>query len=303
VATEPAIRTTGLTKDYGEGRGVFDLDLAVEAGEIYGYLGPNGAGKTTTIRLLLDLIRPTRGAARLLGLDSRKRSVDVRRLAGYVPGDLALYENLAAGELLGYFARLRGLSRLGDAPQLAERFDLDLQRPIRDLSKGNRQKVGLVQALMHRPSVLILDEPTSGLDPLVQAQVHEVLRESTARGVAVLLSSHVLAEVERIADRVGIIRGGRLILVEQITTLKARALRHLELQFAAPVPLDVFRELPGVRHVAAEGAWVRLEVTGSVDAAVKAAARFEVVDVTSHEPDLEEIFLELYRGEENEGAP
>lgn len=300
--TEPAILTAGLTKDYGDGRGIFDLDLTVEPGEVLGYLGPNGAGKTTTIRLLLDLIRPTRGSARLLGLDSRARSVDVRRQTGYVPGELTLYENLTARELLAFFAHLRGLSDLGDAPRLAERFDLDLRRSIRDLSKGNRQKVGLIQALMHRPALLILDEPTSGLDPLVQAQVHETLREATARGSAILFSSHVLAEVECIADRVGIVRAGRLIVVEQVSALKARALRRLELQFASPVPAEAFRELPGVRSVDSEGAWIRLEVAGSVDAVIKAAARYEVLDVKAHEPRLEEIFLDLYRGEERRGA-
>jgi ABC-2 type transport system ATP-binding protein len=290
-----AIRAEGLTKDYGRGHGVFDLDLAVREGEIFGYLGPNGAGKTTTIRLLLDLIRPTRGRAELLGLDVRRDSVELRRRLGYVPGDLSLYDGLTGRELVNYFASLRGGAGRREADALAARLELDLARQIRQLSKGNRQKVGLVQALMHRPDLLVLDEPTAGLDPLAQEAVHELLREAAADGRTVFLSSHLLAEVERIAHRVGILREGRLVVVEEVGALKARAVRHLEFQFAGPVPDSAFAGLPGVRSARADGAWVRLEVEGEVDAAVKAAAAYEVVNVTSHEPDLEEIFLAYYR--------
>ncbi len=290
-----AIESAGLTKDYGGGRGVFDLDLAVRRGEVFGYLGPNGAGKTTTIRLLLDLIRPTRGRAEVLGLDPRTASVEIRRRLGYVPGELALYERLTARDLFTYFGSLRGGVDRKGVEVLARRLDLDLGRRIRDLSHGNKQKVGLVQAFMHRPELLVLDEPTSGLDPLVQQEFHRLLLEVAEEGRTVFLSSHVLHEVEHIADRVGIIREGRLVVVEGVGALKAKAVRRLELQLARPAPADAFHGLPGVRGVEVEGATVRLEVTGSVDAVIKRAAELEVLDVTSHEPDLEEIFLAYYR--------
>ena len=290
-----AIESAGLTKDYGGGRGVFDLDLAVRRGEVFGYLGPNGAGKTTTIRLLLDLIRPTRGRAEVLGLDTRTASLEIRRRLGYVPGELALYERLTARDLFTYFGSLRGGVDRKGVEVLARCLDLDLDRRIRDLSHGNKQKVGLVQAFMHRPELLVLDEPTSGLDPLVQQEFHRLLLEVAEEGRTVFLSSHVLHEVEHIADRVGIIREGRLDVVEGVGALKAKAVRRLELQLARPAPAYAFRGLPGVRGVEVEGATVRLEVTGSVDAVIKRAAEFEVLDVTSHEPDLDEIFLAYYR--------
>lgn len=298
-----AVETRGLTKDYGAGRGVFGLDLAIRPGEIFGYLGPNGAGKTTTLRLLLDLIRPSGGSARVLGLDSRRDGIAIRRQTGYVPGDLVLYERLTGRELLSYFAGLRHLPGIGSGEQLAAQLDLDLDRPIRELSKGNRQKVGLAQALMHAPRLLVLDEPTSGLDPIMQARVHTILREAARAGTAVLLSSHVLAEVERVADRVGLIRSGRLILAEGIDALKRHAVRRIEIRFAVPAPVGVFSELPGVRSARSQGERLELEVSGSLDAVVKAAAAFEVLELESREPGLEEIFLGLYRESGGDGGP
>jgi ABC-2 type transport system ATP-binding protein len=298
----PAIQAEGLTKSYGSSRGVVDLTFEVERGEVFGYLGPNGAGKTTTIRLLLDLIRPTRGRAVVLGLDARRDSVEVRRHVGYVPGELALYPRLTGREHLSFYASLRGGVDPRAVNDLIERLDLDLDRPVADLSKGNRQKVALVQALMHRPDLLVLDEPTSGIDPLVQQEFYRLVRERTAAGGTVLLSSHVLSEVEHVADRVAIVREGRLVVVEDVAGLKARAVRRLVVHFAAPVAAEPFASLPGVRSVEADGTGLRFEVEGSLDTLVKAIAAHEVVDIVSHEPDLEEIFLSYYREGERGAA-
>lgn len=295
-----SVRTTGLTKIYARHQeGIVDLDLEVRPGEVFGFLGPNGAGKTTTLRLLLDLIRPTRGRAEVLGRDPRRDGVQVRRRVGYLPGDLALYENLTGGELLHYLAHLRGMPDRVYAGELAERLDLDLTRHIHDLSRGNKQKVGVVQALMHRPELVILDEPTSGLDPLVQQEFHLLVREAAGEGRTVLLSSHVMSEVERMADRVAILRSGRLAVVEEVAALKARALRRLELDFAGPVPRSAFAGVPGLRDLDVSGSTVRCGLTGAVGPLMRVATRFELLNVTSHEPDLEEIFLDYVRGVEH----
>ncbi|MDA0988000.1 MAG: ABC transporter ATP-binding protein [Chloroflexi bacterium] len=292
--TNRVIHTENLTKFYGKHRGLIDLNFEVRAGEVVGYLGPNGSGKSTTIRLLLDFIRPTKGRAEVFGMDVRAYSVDIRRRVGYLPGELVLYENLTGREMLVHLASLRGGVDWKYAEALAERLELDLSRSIKTLSKGNKQKVGLVQAFMHQPELLLLDEPTSGLDPLMQQEFYLMAREATAEGRTVFLSSHVLAEVERIADRVGIIREGKLVLEEEVATLKAKALRQLEMHFATSVPAEAFTGLPGVRDIRVENGIVHCTIEGSVDALVKAAAQFEVVNITSHEPDLEEIFLAYY---------
>lgn len=294
-------QTSALTKFYGKHRGVLDLNLEVRQGEIFGYLGPNGAGKTTTIRLLLDFIRPSGGRATLWGLDAHRESQAIRRRVGYLPGELALYDRLTGQELLRYLANLRGGVTWSYVEALARRLECDLSRPIRTLSRGNKQKLGLLQALMHRPELLILDEPTSGLDPLMQQEFYRLLAEVRAEGRTVFLSSHNLPEVERICDRVGIIREGRLIAVEEVAALKARALRRLELHFAAPVPEAAFARLEGVRDVRVEGTTLHCTISGRVDAVIKAAAQFEVVNIVSHEPGLEEIFLAYYTPEKASG--
>ena len=290
-----------LSKTYGSDRGVVELDFEVEAGEVFGYLGPNGAGKTTTIRLMLDLIRPSSGRVRLFGLDARREGPHARARVGYLPGDLRLYERLTPREHLRYFASLRGMRDLGDGEQLAERLDLELDRPIKALSKGNRQKVGLVQALMHRPALAVFDEPTSGLDPLVQQVVYELVRETTADGRTVFVSSHVLSEVQHIADRVALIRDGRLELVDTVETLRQRALTRVEVTFGETPPAGTFDAVQGVREVGRNGRVVHLTLEGSADPLVKALARYEVHGLDSHEADLEDVFLELYRG--TPGAP
>ena len=296
------IQLDGLTKHYGPARGIVDVDLEVNEGEVFGFLGPNGAGKTTTIRLVLDLIRPSSGTARVFSLDARRDATLIHARTGYMPGELALYNGLTGAEMLRFAANLRGGVDWGYVEGLAERLDCDLSRPIGTLSTGNKHKVGLIHALMHRPELLILDEPTSGLDPIVQAEFHRVLDEVRAEGRTVFLSSHILPEVESVCDRVGIIREGRLVTVLQVEALKESALNDLEFHFAAEVSADEFASLPGVREVTVEGTVVRCTVVGSVDAVVKAAARHEVLDVISHERDLEQVFLAYYTGESDDAA-
>jgi ABC-2 type transport system ATP-binding protein len=289
-----AIVLDRLTKLYGRERGVIDLSFAVAQGEIFGYLGPNGAGKTTTIRTLLDLIRPTSGSVRALGLDAQREGVELRRRVGYLPGELALYQKLTARELLSYLGRLRGRVDAEQIRSLADRFELPLDRPIRDLSRGNKQKVGIVQAFAHRPELLVLDEPTSGLDPLMQQTFTELLRETAADGRTVFLSSHVLSEVQHVAHRVAIIRDGRLVAIEDVAALHERAVRHLVVRFASPPPAGAFADVPGVRETSRNGTELALVAEGALDPLVKALARYDVVDLVSREPDLEEVFLAYY---------
>jgi ABC-2 type transport system ATP-binding protein len=295
VATDSAIRTRGLTKDFGGGNGLFDLDLDVERGEIFGFLGPNGAGKSTTMRLLLDLIRPTAGSATVLGHDTRTDSLEVRRRVGFLPGDLALHPKLMGNAQLDFLDALQpgGDRRVRD--ELAERFQAQLDRPVRELSTGNRQKIGLIQAFMHEPEVVILDEPIAGLDPLVQQNFHELLHEVAAKGRTVFLSSHTLSEVERVAHRVAILRRGRLVVVDTIDDLRNVAVQRLDIEFAGDLPAADLRSLPGVRDVTTEGQHLVVSFEGTADALIKAISRYEVRAVRSRDADLEEIFLRYYR--------
>jgi ABC-2 type transport system ATP-binding protein len=290
-----AVETAALTKTYrGGARGIASLDLRVERGELFGVLGPNGAGKSTLIRVMLDLIRPTSGRVSLLGCDVRASGPALRARVGYLPGDLRLDGRMTAADHVRLAARVRRLAGTGDAPALAERLGLELHRRIEALSRGNRQKVGLVLAFMHRPELLVLDEPTSGLDPLVQQEFAELCREATRRGGTVLLSSHVLSEVQRLADRVALIREGRLALVGPVDELRARAAQRVEVAFATAPPHGAFDGLPGVRVLDRHGRVARLAVTGSFDPLLKRLARFEVVRLDSREADLEDVFLERY---------
>lgn len=291
-----AIVTDKLTKHYGSVRALEDLDLEIGEGEVFGYLGPNGAGKTTTIRLLMDLIRPTSGTATILGLDSRTDSVEIRRQVSYLPGDLSMYDNLTGRELLAYFGNLRGGLDWTWVTSLAERFDADLGRKVGEYSSGNRQKVGLIQAFMSRPRLLILDEPSTGLDPLVQQEFQALVREVVADGATVFLSSHTLSEVERIADRVGIIREGRMAVVERVGSLKERALRRIDIRFAHDIPPGAFDGVEGVRSTEIEGPVARISFEGTVEAILAVATQFEVVNLATLEADLEEIFLTYYHG-------
>jgi ABC-2 type transport system ATP-binding protein len=294
--TDP-IQTEALTKSYGRRRGLAGLDLEVHPGEVYGFLGPNGAGKTTTIRILLDLIRPTSGQATLFGVAPRTGGPALRRRVGYLPGDFTVLGGQTGRELLTHLAHLRGGVATDRIDALAGRLDLDLSTRISKLSKGNRQKVGVVQAFMHQPELLILDEPTSGLDPIIQQRFLELVADARTAGQTVFMSSHVLSEVQQSADRVGIIREGRLVAVEAVESFRRRAVRRVEIEFDEPVPANAF-DLPDVRDVRIEGTVLRCRLTGRPDGLVKAAARFGVAALKVEEPDLEELFLTYYRGEE-----
>ncbi len=291
------IQIERLTKTYGEHRGIIDVDLVVEQGEVFGFLGPNGAGKTTTIRVLLDLIRPTSGRALVFGIDSSIDPVAIHRRVGYLPGEFTLYDRLTGGQTLTYFANLRGGVDPTYQASLIERFDLDPSRKFKEYSKGNKQKVGLVIALQHRPELLILDEPTSGLDPLVQQTFFESLRDVVAEGGTVFLSSHVLSEAEKTCDRVAIIREGRLAMVDRVDALRDLAHHQIELRFAGPVPSAEFAAIPGVSDVNADDHVLRMRVSGPITPVVRAAARYELLDFVSREPSLEETFLAQYEHE------
>ena len=293
-----AVRTERLTKDFGSGRGIFDLDLEVREGEILGFLGPNGAGKSTTMRVLLGLARPTSGRAELLGHDIAADGLAARRRVGYLAGDFELYDQLSGADVLAYFARLRGNVPAERIGELAERFGADLQRPVRELSTGNRQKIGLIQAFMGDPELLILDEPIAGLDPLVQRGFHDLLAEVRAQGRTVLLSSHTLSEVDRVADRVAVLRAGRLAVVDTLEHLRAIAVRRWEIEFAsAPPDPERFRRLPGVLSAEAGDGHITVAFEGDADAVLKAAAESAVRELRVRDDDLEQVFLKLYEGE------
>jgi ABC-2 type transport system ATP-binding protein len=293
--TAPVIVIENLTKKYGDFTAVRDLSLEIHQGEVFGFLGPNGAGKTTTIRSILDLIRPTEGRATIAGLDSHRDAVAIRERVGYLPGDLALYPSLTGKETLTYFANLRGGVDWDWVDRLAERFEADLSRKVGDYSSGNRQKVGIIQAFMSKPEVLILDEPSTGLDPLMQQEFQALLREVTKDGSTVFLSSHTLSEVERVAGRVGFIREGVLIATEQMADLRERALRRVTMQFASPVKASAFEKVAGVREVAADGNHLTVSYEGSMTPLLKAATAKEVLSLSSSSVDLDEIFLQFYR--------
>lgn len=295
MSDQIAIRTEGLTKHYRDVRALVDLDLDVCTGEVFGFLGPNGSGKTTMIRTILDEIRPTSGRASILGLDTHKSSVEIRRYIGYVPGDLALYPNLTGRDILTYFANLRGGVEWKYVETLADRLDADLSKKVGDLSSGNRQKIGLIQAFMNRPEVLIMDEPSTGLDPLMQREFQTMMREVVAEGRTVFLSSHTLSEVQRAADRVGIIRHGRLVVVESVAELRSKGIRRVVLSFDAPIDTSVFERFPGVRDIMAENRHITISFDGQIASLLElATSRYTLVDVTTQEADLEEIFLTYY---------
>ena len=293
-----AIEASGLTKYYGSTPGIIELDLQVRTGEVFGFLGPNGAGKSTTIRTLLDFLHPTSGSARVLGLDSRRDSLAIRRRVGYLPADLALYPEMTGREMLRYFGSLRGSDNDATVRALADRFGLDLDRRNSDYSSGNRQKVGIVQAFMDEPELLILDEPTTGLDPLVQQEFYRLIDEVRAEGRTVFLSSHVLPEVERLADRVGIVRGSRLVAVDTVEAIKEKALRRIEIRFASPIEPELFAEVPGVHRQtrSEDGRHVTIDVAGTIEEVLRIAAVHRIEDLRARDPDLEEIFLAYYAG-------
>ena len=293
------IEVQNLTKSYGSKRGIVDVSFDVSEGEVFGFLGPNGAGKTTTIRILMALLRADKGTARIAGLDCWEKSLEIKKLIGYVPGEPSLDPSLTGGQILEYFANLRGGVDKAYLKSLIERLELDTSRKFRQYSSGNKRKVVLIQAFMHKPKLLILDEPTNGLDPLNQQEFDAMVREARSEGRTVLLSSHILSEVEKTCTRVGIIREGRIVRLGDVADVKAIKRYELTITFADVVPADAFKSLEGVSEVEQlnNGHSVRVGITGSADAVVKAAARYPVVSLASYEPSLEDIFLKYYEGD------
>ncbi len=295
-----AIKTEGLTKDYGGGRGLFDLDLEVAEGEVFGYLGPNGAGKSTTIRLLMGLIHATHGSASILGLDSMGQSVGVKRLVGYIPGELPQFGGLRGRDIAGHFGALRGGVDQARVRDICERFDLDLGLKFREYSSGNKRKLAILLAFMHRPKVLILDEPSSGLDPLNQQEFFKLVHEAKAGGATVFLSSHVLSEVEHVCERVGIIRHGKLVKVARLEDLHEIHVRRFEVEFAGDAQPQLFERIPGVEKVETNHHRVTFTARGSFEPIADALAGHHVVNLATHEPSLEEIFLTYYEDQPQE---
>ena len=293
------VEVENLTKSYGSKRGIIDVSFQVEEGEVFGFLGPNGAGKTTTIRTLMALLRADAGTARIAGLDCWQHSVEIKRLVGYLPGEPALDPGLTGGQILEYFGHLRGGVDQTYLKQLIERLDLDPTRKFRQYSSGNKRKVVLIQAFMHRPRLLILDEPTNGLDPINQQEFNRMVIEARDAGQTVFLSSHILSEVEQTCNRVGIIREGRLVRVGSVAELKDIKRHEVTITFANATPAEVFKALEGVEQVEqlADGHTLRLAVSGELDGVIKAAALHPVINLTSHEPSLEDIFLRYYQGD------
>lgn len=292
------ISVDGLTRGFGSRRGVLDVAFDVHAGEVFGFLGPNGAGKSTTIRLLLGLCRPTSGQMRVFGLDPTAHGVEIHRRVGYLPGELALYPRLTGQQHLDYVARVRDLTDHTYRDELIERFGAELDRPVRALSKGNRQKIGLVIAFMHRPDLLVLDEPTSGLDPLLQDEFAHLIRETVADGRTVFLSSHELDEVQRVVDRLSIIKEGRIVVTDTVEALRQAAPRTVEFRFAQAVDPAQFAALPGVQVLSNDATRLVLSVTGPVGPLLRAAADLAAVDLTARRADLDELFLTYYRSAE-----
>jgi ABC-2 type transport system ATP-binding protein len=294
---QPVIYTAGLHKSYGDVHALRGVDLRVQSGEIFGFLGPNGAGKTTTIRCLLDLIRPDSGTVRVLGIDPQQDPQQVRKRVGYLPGELHLDENLRVGSALKFLNRLRKNQADWDyVDQLAERLDLRMSLQIKNLSKGNKQKVGVVQALMHKPELLMLDEPTFGLDPLMQQEVLRLISSAREEGATVFFSSHILSEVQEIADRVGIIRRGEVIEVADTRTLINRSIRRARVLFKEAVDTAMLENIPGVSVLSRDdGMHVTLQVEGEMDSLIKSLSAFSVLDFETERPSLEEIFLAYYK--------
>ncbi|OLC20612.1 MAG: hypothetical protein AUH33_03365 [Chloroflexi bacterium 13_1_40CM_68_21] len=289
-----AIETRALTKDYGLGRGIFDLELAVWTGEVFGYLGPNGAGKTTTIKLLMGMIHATRGGATIFGLDADGDSVAVKKKVGYVPGELPQFGGWRGSEVVSYVIGLRGDVDERHVTELATRLSLDLGRKYREYSHGNKQKLALVLAFMHRPALLILDEPTSGLDPLHQQVFYGLVRDARAAGATVFMSSHVLSEVEHVCDRVGIVRSGKLVTVAPLAELAGMRAHRVEIQFAGDPPADRLRAVPGLEQLELKGHRATAMLRGGFDPLLRAIDGDQVVSLVSREPTLEEIFLTYY---------
>jgi ABC-2 type transport system ATP-binding protein len=293
------IKTQGLCKNYGRRLGISEVNIEVLAGEVFGYLGPNGAGKTTTIRIVLDFIRADKGRAEVFGLDARRHGVQIRRRIGFLPGQLNLYENLSCRDLLLYFCNLRGNGDWPYIEELASRFQCNLSQPIHSLSQGNKRKIGLIQAFMHKPDLVILDEPTNGLDPIMQHEFYRLIGETRALGQTIFFSSHNLPEVERVCDRVGIIRNGCMVAMENVSALKARNMRNVEIHFGEDIELNAFSAIEHLRIINMDERMLKCQMKGDMARFMKTAAKFKIIDFISREPDLEEVFLAYYGDEDH----
>ena len=301
MSVRSAVEAANLSKDYGGDRGLFDLDLVVQPGEVFGFLGPNGAGKTTTIRLLMGLIRPTAGSAAIFGLDCQRQAVEVKRRVGFVPGELPQFGGLRGAEVAAYILGLRGGVEEGRVASIADRFELDLSRRYREYSRGNKQNLALLLAFAHRPDLLILDEPTGGLDPLNQQTFYDLVREARDGGATVFLSSHILSEVEHVCDRVGIIRQGRLVRVSSLQDLRDIRAHRVEIVFAGPPPRAQLETVTGIDHLVVDQNRVTCAVHGDFTPLLTSIAGQPIISLTSHEPTLEELFLTYYQGDGKNG--
>ncbi len=297
VMDKVVIKTTSLTKYYGKSRGIENLTLEVNEGEVFGFLGPNGAGKSTTIKLLLNFISPTSGEASIFGFDPTTANVEILKNVGYLPGELHLYEDLTGKEHLKFQEQLRNNTDWKYVEELSDRLKIDLKTKIKSLSHGNKQKVALIGAFMHKPKLIILDEPTTGLDPLIQQEFYSLVEEVNKTGTTFFISSHVLPEVERICHRVAIIREGNLVVTEEIETLKKKALRPMEVIFSKNITKEAFLNVAGIKDIDVRENILRCNVVGSLDPLVKKLGSFTVESIITQEPDLEQVFLKFYKGE------
>lgn len=280
-----------LTKDYGSGNGLFGLNLAIERGEVFGLVGPNGAGKSTFIKLLMDLVKPTSGSASIFGKDTQKNSLELKRKIGYLPGELMQFPAVTAGYILNLLLNLRGVRDRANLFYLAERLQLDLNRKYQDLSHGNKQKVGLVQAMMHRPELLILDEPTLGLDPIVQREVREILNEHVAAGNTVILSSHIMSEVESICSRIGLIHQGKVLKLGTLAELRTTKIHKVQALLSGALPKDSELRVAGAQEIEWQNNLLSFQVQGSVNSTMKLLSGFDVLELDSRELSLEEVFF------------
>jgi ABC-2 type transport system ATP-binding protein len=296
---ESTIVIDNLYKSYGKIQAVKGISMRVEQGEIFGFLGPNGAGKTTTIRCMLDVIRPTSGTLRVLGMDAQRDKLALHQRIGYLPGDVRLPGQMTGKQVINYFSRLQGLEPVL-LNKLVERFDVELKRPLKGYSKGMRQKIGVVLAFMCDPDVLILDEPTSGLDPLLQKAFNEFLLEEQARGKTVFMSSHIMSDVEKVCQRVAVIRKGELVTVEEVEALREKAGQRITVEFGDAVTIEELARIPGVSNVNRSNSSYHLNMSGSMDPLIKAFSRHEVIRLQAEEAPLEEVFLKFYEETEAE---
>ena len=296
---EPTIVIDNLYKSYGKVQAVKGISMRVEQGEIFGFLGPNGAGKTTTIRCMLDVIRPTSGSLRVLGMDAQRDKLALHEHIGYLPGDVRLPGQMTGKQVINYFSRLQGREPVL-LKDLVARFDVELKRPLKGYSKGMRQKIGVVLAFMCDPDVLILDEPTSGLDPLLQKAFNEFLLEEQARGKTIFMSSHIMSDVEKVCQRVAVIRKGELVTVEEVEALREKAGQRVTVEFGDPVTIEELARIPGVSNVSRSNSAFHLNMSGSMDPLIKAFSRHEVIRLQVEEAPLEEVFLKFYEDTETE---